>query len=781
MEDLANTSGDGSEYLTAQLGKKYMVRSDEIITTEAGEKHLQAFEEGCQEWMSYHSKELTEEELAEYEQFVTFLLSGRDFKNEKDYESALSDTRKQFRTTLSKPQISRAYHRLRDAGKIEKNASFDRLNTKKSVRSNSGVVVITVVTAPGKFSCPADCYYCPDEPGQPRSYLSTEPAVARANQNEFDPVRQFYDRAGTLAKQGHTVDKIEIIVLGGTWSYYPKDYQEQFCRDLFYAANTFDEHKSKLGARGTDAANARQRLSLLEEQQLNEVAAAKIIGLTLETRPDHINAAEIRRFRQYGCTRVQLGVQHTDDNILKHINRGHDRKAAVKAVKLLKVCGYKADIHLMPDLPSSNPDKDWDMFQDVLHGDELQADHWKIYPCEITPFTRIEDWYKKGAYMPYTETDPRLLIDLLARVKAEVHPWIRLNRVIRDIPEVSIIAGNSNTNLRQCIFEELKKRGKSCRCIRCREVRDWPETPDGLRLRVREYRSSGGTEYFISIEGSNRGLGGGATQRALGGGQKATKKEKSAKKKRLGRGEVDQSAEMIDAMKAALADGNLTREERKLAAEAALAARAEARAAVQAASAQTVDEDVDNATLYGLLRLRFNDDPSAPSSIFPELRGCAMIRELHVYGVLVAAGPDESRPQQKNQDDERPQHIGIGRTLMGTAELIAAAHGWKQISVIAGVGVRNYYRKLGYVLKGKGQYLIKDLPPCPASDRGRTPQSFETSFVEAGLRVRALKLPVEGGSRRSSLACTAVVTSTSLLVVVMGAIALTKRWRQSSS
>lgn len=771
---MADATDDGVEHLTAVLGKKYMVRSDEIITTAAGDKHLKAFEDGCQEWMSYHDKPITEEEMAGYEEFVKVLLEDRDLRTEKEYESALNVTQKQFHTSLSKPQIVRAYHRLRDDGKIKQNISFERLATKKAVRSNSGVVVITVVTAPGKFSCPADCYYCPDEPGQPRSYLSTEPAVARANQNQFDPVRQFYDRAGTLAKQGHTVDKIEIIVLGGTWSYYPKDYQEEFCRDLFYAANTFDEHKSKMGARGEAAANPRERLSILEEQQLNEVAVAKIIGLTLETRPDHINVAEVRRFRRYGCTRVQIGVQHTDDEILRHINRGHDREAAVKAVKLLKDSCYKVDIHLMPDLPSSTPEKDWKMFQDVLHGDELQVDHWKIYPCEVTPFTKIEEWHKQGHYMPYTETDPSLLVDLLASVKAEVHPWIRLNRVIRDIPEVSIIAGNANTNLRQCIFEVLKQRGKSCRCIRCREVRDWPETPDGLRLRVREYRSSGGTEYFISIEGSNRGLGGGATQRGLAGGQKATKKQKSDKKK-LARGDAGGSgAGMISEMKNFLANPNLTREERKAAAEAALAERAKAEAAArEAAAPAAVPDDLENATLYGLLRLRFNDDPSARNVAFPELNGCALIRELHVYGKLVAAVQDP----QAQHDDERPQHIGIGRTLMGTAELIAAAHGWKHISVIAGVGVRNYYRKLGYVLKGKGQFLIKDLPSCPASDRGRAPQSYETSFADAGRRVHALKQPAE----KWSSSCKFAASSAGLLVITIGAMALARRCHRSSS
>eukprot|EP00435_Cladocopium_sp_Y103_P023387 s1914_g5.t1 len=760
------------EYLTARMGKMHMVPSNEVVTTsEAADKHLRAFEQGCEEWMSYHAQPVAEQELEGYEQF--------EFKSEKEYESRIQAVRREFKTTLSKPQIVRAYYRLLESGQIQKNASFERsrvdpggmratgcqIATKKSVRSNSGVVVITIVTAPGRFSCPNDCYYCPDEPGQPRSYLSTEPAVARANQNDFDPVRQFYDRAGTLAKQGHT---------------------EEFCRDLFYAANTFDEDLSKLGERGEKAARIRERRSLLEEQQLNEVAVTKIIGLTLETRPDHITPAELRRLRRYGCTRVQIGVQHTHDDVLQFVNRGHDRAAAVRATRLLKIAGFKVDIHLMPDLPNSDTEKDWEMFQDVLHGEDLQADHWKIYPCEVTPFTRIE-WLVcsgEGKYIPYTEKDPRLLTELLARVKAEVHPWIRLNRVIRDIPEVSIVAGNSLTNLRQAIFEVLKSRGQCCRCIRCREVRDWPETADGLRLKVREYRSSGGWEYFISIEGGHRGFGGGATQRALAGGQKATKKEKNLRKANL-----RDAAAQAEMKAAALASANLTREERKKAAAEALAKHRDDTHCSPWQVEKELEADDDNATLYGLLRLRFNDDIKAPSPIFPELNGCALIRELHVYGTLVAAG---RASEQKGDNDERPQHIGIGKTLMGTAELIAAAHNFKKISVIAGVGVRNYYRRLGYTLCGDGQYLIKesgyrchgDLAPCRSSQRGKPPKSFETSFIEAADRVMQRDETV-GKRGQQGFAATAGHVKTALtltgVVALLGASAwLLRRYLKKS-
>lgn len=758
--------GAADEHLTAQLGRKHMIPSKEVITTsDAQDKHMRAFEQGCADWDSYQTAPFQDEEMRGYEEFVLAFLEGPEFSTEQVYFERLRAMRQRFKNTPSKPQMSRAYQRLLDSNRVKRHASFERISTKKAVRSNSGVVVITVVTAPGNFSCGHDCFYCPDEPGQPRSYLSTEPAVARANQNDFDPVKQFYDRAGTLAKQGHTVDKVEIIVLGGTWSGYPKDYQEEFCRDLFYAANTFDETKSKLGERQEKAANVRTRLSLLEEQNFNEVSEVKIIGLTLETRPDHIDPAEVRRLRRFGCTRVQIGVQHTDDAILKYINRGHGRKQAVSATWLLKNCGFKVDIHLMPDLPSSTPEKDWAMFQDVLHTEDLQADHWKIYPCEVTPFTRIETWFQEGKYVPYTDKDPSVLTDLLARVKAQVHPWIRLNRVIRDIPEVSIVAGNSNTNLRQAIFAQLSSMGKSCRCIRCREVRDWPETADGLRLKIREYRSSEGREFFISIEGSDRGLGGGATQRALAGGKKLTKGEvKKAKDAKFSPEDLDAAKEAV----ALVVAGGGTREERKTAAAAAMAASAATRA--QPKKECVVRElDEDNATLYGLLRLRFNDNPSSPGSVFPELDKSALIRELHVYGALVPARQGESRDVK---GDDRPQHVGIGRTLMGTAELIAASHGWERISVIAGVGVRNYYRRLGYELRGDGQYLVKELEPCKIKDRNREPTSFQASFYDAAERIQTRDQKMIKNLKSAALAA-------GLAVAGIATVMLARRWRLS--
>ena len=220
----------------------------------------------------------------------------------------------------------------------------------------------------------------------------------------------------------HEVDKIELIILGGTWTEYPPEYQEMYIRDCFWAANTFYDIEK------------RPKQSLQEEQTINEnQTKCRIIGITLEMRPDSINIDEIKRLRYLGCTRVQLGVQHTNDRILRNINRGCYFMDTVRALKLLKDNCYKVDAHWMPDLPLSSPEIDKEMFDLILTSDLLQFDQWKIYPTATVPWTKIKKWYDEGNYIPYTEKNPDDLIDLLLYVKKRVHPWIRLNRVNRDI------------------------------------------------------------------------------------------------------------------------------------------------------------------------------------------------------------------------------------------------------------------------------------------------------------------------------------------------------------
>ncbi|KAK1443898.1 histone acetyltransferase-related protein [Babesia gibsoni] len=513
----------------------------------------------------------------------------------------------------------------------------------KGTRSNSGVVVITVLTAPGNFSCPNDCHYCPNEPGQPRSYLSTEPAVLRANQNSFDPVKQFYDRAMTLYRNGHVIDKIEILVLGGTWSGYPRKYQEDFCRDLYYAANIFPG----------PIETARPPKSIEEEQDLNEKGECRIIGLTLETRPDRITPREIKNLRKFGCTRVQLGIQHVNDEVLEYVNRGHTVADTMKALYLLKENCYKVDIHIMPDLPSSNPDMDLEMFAKILSDEGLQADQWKIYPCEVAPFSKIEEWHREGKYVPYFDTDPSLMTNLLMRVKRSVHPWIRINRLVRDIPNPSIIAGTNVTNMRQLLMTYMMKRSIACHCIRCREVKAGNVSLEA-KLMVRQYETTGGTEFFLSYE----------TQ--------------------------------------------------------------------------------DESKIFGFLRLRLSNsrkfDPK--KSLYRCLVNCAFIRELHVYGVVVAHG--------KSVNEKTPwQHRGIGASLLLASEIIAAAKGFSKMAVIAGIGTREYYAKHGYEIEDT--FMTKYLSPKSIRERYRNqktqgsirvPHVIKINVIDLNDAVETLRLPL---------------------------------------
>ena len=392
-------------------------------------------------------------------------------------------------------------------------------------KSHSGVLVITIFTSPHptftnevgetvtqKFSCKWNCYYCPNQPGQPRSYLEGEPGVLRANKYKFDCQQQMWGRMENLFDTGHPVDKLEVLVLGGTWESYPEPYRDEYVRDIYYSANTFC----------VEPALRRAPRSLFDERTENKTAMCKVIGLTLETRPDTVNVEMLTKLRDYGCTRVQIGIQHFDDAILKKVNRRCTYAQTVHAIRLLKDWGYKIDAHFMPNLPGATPAADREMLVDQLLGrssietnsltpivdvdvwertivthPDIQVDQWKVYPCETTPHTVIEKWYKEGLYMPYGESE---LTPILLDMKAAVFPWIRLNRIVRDIPNDYIIASGDHPNLRQDLQVLLKRRKQRCRCIRCREVKLAQYDPTTAHIMIREYNASDGTEYFISAE-----------------------------------------------------------------------------------------------------------------------------------------------------------------------------------------------------------------------------------------------------------------------------------------
>lgn len=528
--------------------------------------------------------------------------------NKKNYSHNLDFVR-DLRTVFSKHSIAPeaksklivTYKDLIKKGIIKENKKLEQLLTKRAVRTLSGVSVITVLTRP--YHCPGRCIYCPLEPGMPKSYLSNEPAAQRAKRNFFDPIRQVNMRIQALQNNGHQVDKIEIIVLGETWSAYPKKYQTSFIRDLFYAANVFRSASSGQ----VNKKNKRKARSLKAEQKINEKARYKIIGLTLETRPDHITTQEIKRLRMLGATRMQIGVQHTDNKILDLIQRDHPIEQSIKATRMLKEAGFKVDHHYMPDLPGSTPAKDLKMFEYVYNSPDLQPDQIKIYPCVVNEYAPLYQWYKKGKYKPYS---PKELLDLLLKIKKITPPWIRINRLIRDIPEESIIAGNKITNLRQYLQAELKKRGQSCQCLRCREVRGDTKDVDKAVLVKREFAASQGQEIFLSFESK------------------------------------------------------------------------------------------DHKKVYAFLRLRFNKNPE--KNIFAELKNASLVRELHVYGQMIPTYDEKS-----DEEISQTQHLGLGKRLMAEAEKITHSHGLNKVAVISGIGVRNYYRKLGYRLEGT--YMTKTL------------------------------------------------------------------------
>lgn len=425
-------------------------------------------------------------------------------KTREDLDKFKKHIQKAYKLTLSGAELIKIYNTLG----LE-DLELKKLITKKKCKSDSGVLVITVLTSAhpeytdedgvqrvARFSCKHDCAYCPNEPAhkdnkwvpQPRSYLYSEPAVLRANDNKFDPILQMHSRINALICMGHIPDKLEVIVLGGTWSEYPRQYQDKFITSLYYAANTFFDRMP------------RRRPSTLEEEiTINETAKIHIIGLTLETRPDTITLEEIKNFRRYNCTRVQLGVQHTHNDVLQKINRGHNIECVYDAIKLLKNNCFKVDMHIMPNLPGSSYEKDKAMMDEVLYDPRIQADQYKIYPTAIVPFTKIKKWYDEGSYSPY---DDMLLFDLIKEFKKKVQKYKRLNRIIRDIPSHYIEAGYSKkfVNMRQLLQDDMRKNKWGCRCIRCREIKGNNIDRDMVQMNVERYAASDGEEYHISFD-----------------------------------------------------------------------------------------------------------------------------------------------------------------------------------------------------------------------------------------------------------------------------------------
>ena len=534
------------------------------------------------------------------------------------------------------------------------NNTLKRYMIKKSMRSESGILVIAVLLHPKpdgtEFSCPKKCSYCPTEtnlkgePTQPKSYLSSEPLMIRAKRCNFDMKEQIYDRINSYIKQGNIniklndSIKLEILISGGTWESYSYDYRERVITEIYWAANNFiNPIKYNVG-------------SLEEGIQINMTAKFRIIGLTIETRPDFITWKTIKDYLRWGITRVQVGGQHFNDTILAGVNRDCTTQELINTFIKLKSVGMKIVLHLMPDLPGSSPELDKWMFDQAINNPDLQFDDVKIYPTAVCQTSNsdlivksdISDWYHSGKYIPYSEKNINDLIDVLIYYKQKVQPWVRIQRLIRDIPKQSIKAGyEGKSNLRQIIQDKMKKEHKVCNCLRCKEIGNNINNVYSISLTVRKYIASGGIEYFIAIE--------------------------SHSKFKL----IDYIYYFIFLInyyfnyifsKKIWWSGNIN----------------------------------TYAANIGFCRLRI--DPNPGGGKIKEIKSCALIREVHVYGQSINIGSSGSSGQ----------HRGYGQLLVKTAEEISLQHNYNKIAVISGVGAREYYKnKCGYNLEGT--YMIKNI------------------------------------------------------------------------
>jgi elongator complex protein 3 len=515
----------------------------------------------------------------------------------------------------------------------------------KPVRTQSGVTPVTVLTKP--FPCPGTCIFCPNDVRMPKSYLVSEPGAQRAGQNHFDPYLQTLSRLRTLYEAGHPTDKIEVIILGGTWSSYPESYQIWFVRRIFDALHDFgqgiDRSAEVLDAlreasqfhpaqelpsievngtrldrtynqivqdiyrdemrRSLELARAIERGErdrgpadefatwdeLLAAHRQNENAACRCVGLVIETRPDQITVDEVIRFRRLGATKVQIGLQSLDDEVLRKNKRGHTVETSRRALKLLRQAGFKIHAHWMPNLYGSSPEADIEDYRRLFADPDFRPDELKIYPCSLIESAELMQYYQDGRWQPYTHAE---LLHVLTACFLNTPEYCRLTRVVRDIPSTDIVAGDLTTNFRQVVDRELRRQGQRSPDIRAREIRGKTVSLEALHLDELWYTSSTGDEVFLQYITADR-------------------------------------------------------------------------------------------RIAGFLRLSLPDAPP----ILDSLEGAAMIREVHVYGQSLSLG---------EESPGRAQHSGLGSRLIECAADIARERGYRRLAVISAVGTRGYYRKRGF-------------------------------------------------------------------------------------
>ncbi len=471
------------------------------------------------------------------------------------------------------------------------------LRGRRPSRVLSGVTVVAVMTAP--YPCPhGKCAYCPGGPeyGTPQSYYGDEPALMRALRVGYDPYEQVRVRLRQYEYLGYRPSKVDVIVMGGTFTALPEHYQEWFVTSLFEAFNRYPEDRP-------------EKLPSLEEAQLrNETARIRVVGLTFETRPDHISEYVVNRLLYLGGTRVEIGVQSIYDDVLRIVERGHTVKETIKATQLLKDSGFKVVYHIMPGLPGSNFERDLEMVRELFENSDFRPDMLKIYPTLVVKGTKLYQWWVEGRYKALSDEEA---VELISEMYRYIPKWVRIMRIQRDLPAQYIEAGPKKGNLRELVELRALSKGIKINEIRFREV-GRSLLLKGKKLAnvdvlVTEYEASGGVEVFISAE------------------------------------------------------------------------------------------DTQNDVLVGLLRLRIPSE----KAFRPEIDSkTAIIRELHVYGPQLPVG-EEPR-------DIDTQHLGVGAKLLKKAEEVAySKYDKRKVLILSGIGVREYYRKLGYWREKNSPYMVK--------------------------------------------------------------------------
>jgi len=361
----------------------------------------------------------------------------------------------------------------------------------KPMRTISGIANIAIMARPAP--CGGGCIYCPKGKDAPQSYTGKEPATRRAIRNEYDPYDQVNDRLGQYEKNGHSIDKSKLIIMGGTFPFQDPDYQKKFLKEAFNGFNTYPE----------DSDNEKVD-TLKEAKEINETAKIRNVGVTFETRPDICETEHIDRILEMGGTRTEMGVQTVFDETHERTNRGHGMDKVVEATRKLKNAGFKVAYHLMLGLPGEGYEEDIEKFREVFSNQDYQPDEIKIYPCEVIQGTELYRQYEEGEFDPIDDEEAK---ERLKKAQKDIiPPHVRVKRVMRDIPSTEVDAGPQLTNMRQMALQELREEGERCSCIRCREIGHVKRTHDlepkekNIELIERDYEASDGHEYFQSFE-----------------------------------------------------------------------------------------------------------------------------------------------------------------------------------------------------------------------------------------------------------------------------------------